>query len=116
MRSRTFLGEERSPDFVGWRQSVTVGAGWLLGVLAVLALLVMVEPRLAGWQYGLGAKLTLIATGVLPPIWFWFEFILFWKGAPPTQRPPLEEFKYTQENARNLWLAFGVVMVALFFK
>lgn len=80
------------------------------------ALAVMVEPTLAGWHYGLGAKLTLMATGVLPPIWFWFEFIIFWKSASPGERPPLDEFKYTQELARNLWLAFFGVTLALFFK
>jgi hypothetical protein len=47
-----------------------------------------------------------------PPIYFFIEWVFLYKES---DEYPLEKFKYSQELARNIWLAVTAILVALYF-
>lgn len=48
------------------------------------------------------------AWAILPPIWFIYDWSNF-----DTTKGNLEHFKYSQELARNVWVALVVVLAAI---
>ncbi|HIK31453.1 MAG TPA: hypothetical protein IGS17_20570 [Oscillatoriales cyanobacterium M59_W2019_021] len=91
-------------------------AGWTLLSLGIAAVIIMLTPALANWHDRILAKLALILTAILPPLWFWIEYCFIWNAVDETCRPSLEEFKYGQEVSRNIWLAFVALLTALYFQ
>jgi len=73
----------------------------------------MFKPDLVG-QNRLFVRLVLAVAAILPPVHLWFEYNFLWRTAKT--RPPLDEYKYSQETARNMGLAFVAVLIALYFK
>jgi hypothetical protein len=91
-------------------------AGWTLLSIGITAVAVMVNPTLANWNDRILAKVALILTALLPPLWLWIEYCFIWKVVGENCRPSLEEFKYGQEVSRNIWLAFVALLSALYFQ
>lgn len=90
-------------------------AGGTLLSIGIISLVIMLNPTLANWNDRLLAKLALIFTAILPPIWFWIEYCMIWRVMAENNRPSLEEFKYGHEVSRNIWLAFVGLLSALYF-
>jgi hypothetical protein len=75
----------------------------------------MLKPDFVN-QHKQFARLILAAAAILPPVHLWFEYNIIWRTASVNSRPSLEEYKYAQETAKNMWLAFVAVLIALYFK
>lgn len=103
-------------EYEPWRRRCVITAGSILIVIGVLAVLIMLIPALANWKNQIPAKLALVFTALLPPLWFWVEYIYIWQKAPTDKRPDFEEFQYGQTVSLNLWLAFVGLIVALYFQ
>ena len=56
-------------------------------------------------------KLVFAAFVLFPPIWFWMEER--WLFDP--RKEDFEGFKYSQQLARNIWIAVGAVIALVFF-
>jgi len=52
---------------------------------------------------------------VLPPIWFWFEYVGLYRYDNEDQREKLDEFKYTQDVASKIWIALVTALTILYF-
>jgi hypothetical protein len=69
------------------------------------------------------AKRALILWTILPPLWFWGEYWLFWRNGPIPKFHPeltaneaLERFEHAQELGRNVWIAFVALLAAFYFE
>ena len=98
-----------------WRRNTVLVVFYFLVILGILALIVMLYPSLAECSNKKLAKLSLVCCGILPPLWFWFEYNYIWWRAPEDKRPKFNEFKYGHDLARNLWLSFYAVLLILYF-
>ncbi len=93
----------------------------LVGGLAALsaALYVVTVVALIGLPPGKDkpdwARLLLVLWAVVPPTWFWVEFHYIWRPANAPPSSGLDDFKYSQEVSRNIWLAFVALIAALYF-
>jgi hypothetical protein len=106
----------RNPAYDRTRgRCAATGTGVLI-VIGVLAAFVMLLPSLGQWHDRLLAKLSLLLSGLLPPVWFWAEYLFIWRPAPYGKRPAFEHLKYGQELGRNVWLAFTAILLAIYFK
>lgn len=100
-------------------QQIITTATSVLFLTGFIIILIMTIPSWAEWakQYNrLPAKICLLITAILPPLWLWIEFCFIWRNADKDKRPTLEDFKYGQEVGRNIWLAFVGLTLALYFK
>jgi hypothetical protein len=80
-----------------------------MGLLIVSsAVLAYVIGNLGKDKRLLWGRLLLAAWAILPPIWFWIEWIFLCDGLSPEQR---EDRKHNQELSRNVWLAMIVLLV-----
>jgi hypothetical protein len=61
-------------------------------------------------------RVILVVAAILPPVHLWFEYNFIWRTAKEDKRPPFDQYKYAQETAKNMWLAFVAVLIALYFK
>jgi hypothetical protein len=61
-------------------------------------------------------KLAIAAWFLLPPLYFWLEFYLYWdrrwESLGTSER---EKFKMYQELSRNLWAAIGAALAVAYF-
>jgi|GEM_PF-2806764 len=100
------------PDYNdAWRIWLSFSAGLtaaIAGLITVVGLIREPDPKGTPW-----ARVALVLWTVIPPAYFWFEYFVMWK---PTRAISLEEIKYDQEVCRNIWLAFVVLIAALYFK
>jgi hypothetical protein len=61
----------------------------------------------------------LVLWAVLPPMWFWFEYVVLWeheKRLGKVSPSDFQDFKHQQELSRNIWLAFVGLLVGWFLK
>jgi hypothetical protein len=120
-----------------WRNWLLVIVGAVSAVLAVVTVVAMLAYTPAaetdsgapvgqvktapaktdkpGW-----ATFALVFWAIVPPAYFWYEYFVLWKGAKATNAVSagvtLDDFKHGQEVSRNIWLAFVVLLAALYFK
>ena len=53
---------------------------------------------------------------LLPPIWFWFEYIFLFRDAyPSAATDKLERFKYQQDLSSKIWLSAVSALLILYF-
>lgn len=97
------------------RRKITFGVG-VLYILGIAATLVSAMPSFAKANDRLPAKIVLALVALAPPLWFHIEYHLVWRSAPVQTRPSFEQFKYGQETARNIWLAFVGILLTLYFQ
>ncbi|MGD1910943.1 MAG: hypothetical protein ACFB2X_08840 [Rivularia sp. (in: cyanobacteria)] len=107
--------QKSSSVFTGWRKYLIGYATIIFVIIACACILIMLKHDWAHWNNKLGAKLALLLAGLTPPVYLWLEFNLIWKKAPNDARPLFEEFKHSQEVARDLWLAFVALITLLYF-
>jgi hypothetical protein len=50
---------------------------------------------------------------VLPPIWFWFEYHIFFRHLSADERQSLKEY---QEVSRNVWAGAAALFGLIYFK
>ena len=99
-----------------WRIIMVHSVVVIFSAFMIFSLLIMLKTSWGLWHNRILAKLALIFSGIIPPVWFWVEYCLIWWRAPKDKRPKFEEFKYGHDLGRNLWLAFFAVILALYFK
>lgn len=96
---------------------------WTVGCLRAAALLGSLVFARWGWgkkiEYG-GVKvyqaIVLGAWTLLPPIWFWYEYIfLFHEAYPSADKDKLDSFKYQQDLSSKIWLVAVSVLLILYF-
>jgi len=89
-------------------------AAYIAAPLALFSLFYAVAMRLTWpdvekspecWQT-VGA-VTVGAWVLLPPVWFWLEWVFFSKGQDA------ERLKHTHDLSRNIWIALVIVLAAL---
>jgi hypothetical protein len=68
------------------------------------------------WQ-----RVLVAAWGVMPPLWFLYENAFLNPADLPDltedqRKTVLERFKYTQDLARNVWVAMGLALAVVYLK
>jgi len=97
-------------------QQIITTVTYVLFSIGIIIILIMTVPSWAVQRNSLPAKICLLITAILPPLWLWIEFCFIWRSAPENERPTLDDFKYGQDVGRNIWLAFVGLIIALYFK
>jgi len=96
------------------RTAATIGAI----LLFVLALLVQFAPQTGSahppspdpWK---AIKALLLSMWlILPPIWFWFEYHIFFHHLSADERQSLKEY---QEISRNVWAGVAALFALIYF-
>ena len=112
-----FFGSDMYRGDSAWLNTLNWFAA-VVGILGLVATLLLVFgdwqnwgrwPKKADW-----VPYALPFWAILPPLWFWLDFHLFWKYAPEEERPELAEFKHSQDLGRNVWIALVGLLVAYF--
>ena len=96
---------------------------WSVGIFATVALVASLAFAVCGWGLKIqdgGVKIyqafVLGAWSLLPPIWFWFEYIFLFRNAfPEAEQSKLDRFKYQQDLSSKIWLAAVSVLLILYF-
>jgi hypothetical protein len=61
-------------------------------------------------------KLLIIALwSLLPPAWFWYEYMGLYRYEDINQREDREYFQYSQEVSSRIWIALVTVLTVLYF-
>jgi hypothetical protein len=83
--------------------------------LAVVALVITAILLIYNyWSTNFSAlKIVAVSWALIPPFWFLIEWWC-WKGVVPS--PAFEKFKYSQERAKDVWVAIGAILAALYLK
>jgi hypothetical protein len=98
------------------RNAVVAITGWVSAILFIFTVGFLLKGDNADPVAKLWAARFPILWAVYPPTWFWIDYHMVYLTANPTQRPALEQFKYSQEVSRNIWLALVGVLLAVYFK
>jgi hypothetical protein len=97
---------------------------WIAGVFSTAALLGSLYFARYGWgqkiETGGRVKIlqviVLVAWTLLPPIWFWAEYIFLFRGAYPNEeKHKLESLKTQQDLSSKIWIAVASVLLILYF-
>jgi hypothetical protein len=97
---------------------------WRAGKIATACLIFSLLFSLVGWGQkidcgGIVKKLqvlVLVAWTVLPPVWFWYEYIfLFRKAHPNAGSEKLDELKTQQDLSSKIWIATTSALLILYF-
>ncbi len=93
------------------------------GILAVIGLLGSLGLARFGWGQKVdsgGVKklqvYVLVAWTLVPPIWFWFEYIFLFRGAfPNADKDKLDSLKTQQDLSSKIWIAAASILLILYF-
>jgi hypothetical protein len=100
---------------------------WRAGKIATAGLIFSLLFSIPGWGrkidcggiVGIIKKLqvlVLVAWTLLPPVWFWYEYIfLFRKAHPNAGSEKLDELKTQQDLSSKIWIATASVLLILYF-
>jgi hypothetical protein len=86
--------------------NTTLGAGGVLFAIASIAGYGAAEPY---------RRIILALWILLPPAWFWFEFVFLVTEEEKTDSKKLAKIKYVQGLASKIWIAVSTVLAALYF-
>ena len=110
-------------DEVKRKQKRFVESQWRAGKLATAALLGSLTLAFFGWGQKVesgGIKIAQVIVLVLwtlvPPIWFWAEYIFLFRDAfPEVTEQKLNELKTQQDLSSKIWIATASVLLILYF-
>lgn len=97
---------------------------WVVGALGVICL--AASCIFAGWGWGINLKgggwvkstqaVVVVLWTILPPMWFWIEFIWLYKPAYGiTDKDRFDAFKYQQDLSSKIWIAAVSILLMLYF-
>jgi hypothetical protein len=104
----------RREDVRKWWAKWRKHAGWVadaIGLAISIGLAIAAYFAAQDSERTLLLKILAVFWGVAPPIWFIAEW-RFYPGL--THGPHFEEFKLSQERAKDLWIGVGAALVLLF--
>jgi hypothetical protein len=88
--------------------------GWIAGGLAVLSLVCAAVFQLRNIQDHWFGKLVVGVWVLLPPIFFWCDWVFFCTFTGDDATAKLDRAKHTHDLSRNIWLGFVIVLGVLF--